>query len=110
MGLANRVQKLKYLSLIGALFLGVNEQSVLDHSWRYLDRYYPETSEYQKALERDAEMAFKNKRKTDVLAPVYMGAKSRYVYDQMYQLPKDPYLGQDIDHERDRNKNLFDFK
>ena len=97
MGTASRVQKLKWLSLLGAVAAGLYETSELDKAWRYLNRYYPETSEYQKTLEREAKMAFQNRERVDLDEDNIIGSRSKYLYDQMYHLPLNPTMNPDQD-------------
>ena len=52
-------------------------------------------------------MARDRKHKTDFETPTYLGAKKRYIYDQMYQLPKGPHHGPDEEHERENDRNDY---
>ena len=57
-GLYRKVRILKSLTLFGALGLGLKEKLSLEYQWQFYDRFYPEATELQKSLTRDA-MAFK---------------------------------------------------
>ena len=52
----NKIRQLKWASVMVATGLGLYHLFDLDKKWEYLDRFYPEKSEYQKNLAREAEM------------------------------------------------------
>ena len=56
--LYRKVRILKTLAFGGALFLGLQQKWDLEKKWTYLNRIYPEPTELQKTLYRDA-MIFK---------------------------------------------------
>lgn len=51
-----KVRVLKALTFGAALLLGVREKFELEKQWTYLNRFYPEPTELQKGLIRDAEL------------------------------------------------------
>ena len=56
--LYRKVRVLKALSFMGAVAFGMKEKLNLEYQWQYYDRVYPEATELQKTLTREA-MAFK---------------------------------------------------
>ncbi len=62
-GLVNNVEKialyrkvrvLKFVSFVAACALGMKEKLNLEYQWQFYDRFYPEATELQKTLTREA--------------------------------------------------------
>ena len=86
--LYRKVRILKSLTFVGALALGVNEKLNLEYQWQYYDRFYPEPTELQKTLTRDA-FAFKE---SQFVVPseeerTRLDLDTAKIYEQMYRLP-----------------------
>ena len=58
LALYRKVRILKFVSFFGAVGFGIKEKLNLEYQWQYYDRFYPEATELQKTLTREA-MAFK---------------------------------------------------
>ena len=86
--LYRRVRVLKTLAFGGALFLGLQQKWDLEKKWTYLNRVYPEPTELQKTLYRDAMMfkehAFEPK---PIEERIQIDADTTKVYEQLYRLP-----------------------
>lgn len=63
LALYKQVRAFKTLSLFGGLAFGFYELSILNHKWKYIDRFYPEPTQLQKTLEREAQQYKENKVK-----------------------------------------------
>ena len=85
--LYRKVRLLKAFSLLGALGLGFREKLRLEYVWQYYDRFYPEPTELQKTLTREA-LSFKEN--AYVAQPAEIGKidpETQKIYEQMYRLP-----------------------
>lgn len=80
----------KTITFAGALALGTYEMWSLRKQWTYYDRFYPEPTELQKTLLRDA-MMFKERTyqasSIDEKLLKVEDPEVRLIYSQMYQLP-----------------------
>ena len=56
LALYKKVRVLKTLTFFGALGLATREKLDLEYQWQFFDRLYPEATELQKSLYRDAMM------------------------------------------------------
>lgn len=56
-----QVRAFKTLSLAGGLLFGMYEWSTLQRKWKYIDRFYPEPTQLQKTLEKEALVYKENK-------------------------------------------------
>ena len=85
--LYRKVRVLKFLSLTGAIALGVREKLRLEYQWQYYDRFYPEATELQKSLTREA-MAFKEAQFTEATIEerTKLTSDQAKIYEQMYRL------------------------
>ena len=88
LALYRKVRVLKALTFVGALALGINDKINLEYQWQYYDRFYPEATELQKTLTRDA-LAFKE---SQFEAPseeerTRLDTDTAKIYEQMYRLP-----------------------
>jgi hypothetical protein len=63
LALYKQVRAFKTLSLIGGVAFSFYELSILNHKWKYIDRFYPEPTQLQKTLEREAQQFKENKVK-----------------------------------------------
>ncbi len=54
--LYRKVRAFKFVSLLGACVLGFREKLQLEYQWQYYNRFYPEPTELQKSLTREALM------------------------------------------------------
>ena len=83
------VKAVKWCMFVGALTFGFMEYHNLNQKWRFLNRYYPEATQYQRSLETEAQM-FKEQQLQEVPYKnvKYTGVVAGHLYDQMYQLPK----------------------
>ena len=89
-GLYNTVQKFKWIAFALTVSLGVHEYIQLGDKWRFINRAFPEATEYQKTLELEALMHKERRIEEEELRDgEFMDQETRHVYDQMYQLPKD---------------------
>ena len=88
LALYRKVRILKSLTFVGALALGVKEKLNLEYQWQYYDRFYPEPTELQKTLTRDA-FAFKESQ-YEVPSEeerTRIDQDTAKIYEQMYRLP-----------------------
>ena len=88
LALYRKVRVLKALTFVGALALGVNDKINLEYQWQYYDRFYPEATELQKTLTRDA-LAFKESQ-YEVPSEedrTKLDTDTAKIYEQMYRLP-----------------------
>ena len=56
LALYRKVRILKALTLFGAFGLGFREKLNLEYQWEYYNRFYPEPTELQKTLTREAQL------------------------------------------------------
>ena len=54
--LYRKVRILKAITFVSAFALSFNEKTVLEKQWTYYNRFYPEPTELQRGLARDAEL------------------------------------------------------
>ena len=88
--LYNRVRVLKTASLFGAVAFGSYETSKLNKQFTYYNRFYPEPTELQRTLARDAFIFRENpyqETSVEERALAVEDPKLRQVYSQMYALP-----------------------
>ena len=81
----NRIRQLKWLSALGATAFGLFHTFELDKRWEYLDRIYPEKTEYQKNLSREAELY---KLRGEQEEKKQFSTAETDVYKRMYSLGK----------------------
>lgn len=105
--LYKQVRMFKTVTFGGALAFGTYELIRMRKQWQYYDRFYPEPTELQKTLYRDAMIAREdNLRVASVeerLAELE-NPSTKQVYAQMYQLPPQRYP------DADDNPNAPDHK
>ncbi len=87
-----KVRALKFVSLLGACALGFREKLQLEYQWQYYNRFYPEPTELQKTLTREA-LSFKE---SQYQAPsqedrTRLDVDTAKIYEQMYRLPPQSY-------------------
>ena len=92
LALYKKVRILKSISLIGAFALGFREKLNLEYQWNYYNRFYPEPTELQKTLTREAQLfketAYQPRSVEDLTK---MDVDSQKIYEQMYRLPPQSY-------------------
>ena len=77
--------QLKWVTFVAALGLGVFEHFDLNKKWQYLNRFYPEATEFQKNLAREAELhKFRGMRPE--LSGKDLSLQEKMIYSQMYRL------------------------
>jgi hypothetical protein len=86
--LYRKVRVLKALTFAGALALGVQQKLHLEKYWTYLNRLYPEPTELQKSLYRDA-MLFKETgfEEPSIEERTQLDVDTVKIYEQLYRLP-----------------------
>ena len=86
--LYQKVRALKLLSFVGACALGFKEKLSLEYQWQFYDRFYPEATELQKTLTRDAQL-FKEQgfQEPSIEERRKMSLDQAKIYEQMYRLP-----------------------
>ena len=82
--LYRKVRVLKALSFMGAVAFGIKEKLNLEYQWQYYDRFYPEATELQKTLTREA-MAFKEGAFQAQMPQLDLDTER--IYESMYRLP-----------------------
>ncbi|CDW88129.1 UNKNOWN [Stylonychia lemnae] len=90
--LYRKVRHFKVLTLLGALSIGIYEKIKLERYWVYLNRFYPEPTQLQKSLYRDA-MMFKelNYQEKSLEDRQKLDSDTVKIYEQMYRLPPQLY-------------------
>jgi hypothetical protein len=95
-----RVRFFKSVAFTGAVAAATLEYLNMRKKWTYYNQFYPEATELQKTLHRDA-MMFKESnykpKTTDERAKLMQDAKTQQMYAQMYQLPMQRYAEPDDD-------------
>lgn len=95
-----QVRMLKFVTFAGAWALGTYELLQLKKKWTYYDHFYPEPTELQKTLMREAMMYKEQDHKVATVEErlaVLEDPKARQIYSQMYQLPPQRYAEPDDD-------------
>lgn len=89
---------LKFITIGASLAFAVNQKSDLEKQWTYLNRLYPEPTELQKTLYREAQ-TFKEIQwqQKSIQDRVSMDTETKKLYGQMYQLPPQRYPEADDD-------------
>lgn len=89
---------MKIATFAGALVFGYYELYKFDKYWTFLNRFYPEPTQLQKGLYRDA-LLFKerNFQPTSFEERTKIDASTAQVYEQMYRLPPQRYSDPDDD-------------
>jgi hypothetical protein len=107
--LYRKVRFFKTASLVGAFALGAYEMHKLQGKWTYYNRFYPEATELQKGLEREALM-FKETSYTEKTVAERMDATqstaSRQNYERFYSLGPQMFP----EGEQDQNFNAAEHK
>jgi hypothetical protein len=89
---------LKMLAFFGSIGMGSYEMILMRKQWTYYDRFYPEPTELQKTLFRDA-MMFKESMYSETSVQDKLlkleSPEVRQMYSQMYQLPPQRYSDPD---------------
>ena len=86
--LFQRVARLKWLSALAALSMGTYELFELDKKWLYIDRKYPEQTQYQRDLKKEVEMMkLRNKLSQGENESQVYKLQKLMNYKQMYMLP-----------------------
>ena len=92
LALYRKVRILKAISLIGAFAFGFREKLHLEYQWDYYNRFYPEPTELQRTLTREAmlfkENAYQPRSQEDLTK---IDVDSAKIYEQMYRLPPQRY-------------------
>ena len=85
-------------TLVGALTLGYYELYKFDKYMTFLNRFYPEPTQLQKGLFRDA-LLFKerNFQPKSFEERAKLDASTAQIYEQMYRLPPQKYPDPDDD-------------
>ena len=80
------------------MYLGLLQKWDLEKKWTYLNRVYPEPTELQKTLYRDA-MMFKEQKyqEKSIEERTKLDATTVKIYEQMYRLPAQNTLEPDED-------------
>jgi len=102
-----RVRLLKAATFFGALALSSYELMNMRKQWTYYDRFYPEATELQKTLSREAVMFKEHFYQTSSVEDKLRKLEDpsvRMIYSQMYQLPPQKYA------DPDNNVNAPDHK
>eukprot|EP00347_Sterkiella_histriomuscorum_P003921 403362425 len=96
--LYQKIKFLKVLTVVGAIGVGYYELHKFDKYWTFLNRFYPEPTQLQKGLYRDA-MLFKEKQYQPVPfeEKTKIDATTTQIYEQMYRLPPQRYVDPDDD-------------
>lgn len=86
--LYNKVRMLKAITFAGAVAISFFEKTQLEKQWTYLNRMYPEPTELQKTLYRDA-MMFKelDYKEKSVEERTQLDTETTKIYEQLYRLP-----------------------
>ena len=86
--LYRKVRIFKALTFVGAMGVGVYERAKLEKYWTFLNRFYPEPTELQKSLYRDA-MMFKelNYQEKSIEERLKLDMDTVKIYEQLYRLP-----------------------
>lgn len=86
--LYRKVRIFKALTFVGALGVGLYERGKIEKYWTYVNRFYPEPTELQKSLYRDA-MMFKEKnyQPKPVEEKLKLDTETVKIYEQLYRLP-----------------------
>ena len=89
---------LKFITFGASLAFAVNHKTNLEKQWTYLNRLYPEPTELQKTLLRDAQ-TFKEIQwqQKSIQDRVSMDTEAKKIYGQMYLLPPQRYPDADDD-------------
>ena len=98
LALYRKVRILKAITLMGAVALGFREKLNLEYQWQYYDRFYPEPTELQKSLTREALLFKENEfvpRSHEELTKI--DPESQKIYEQMYRLPPQRHADADED-------------
>ena len=85
--LYHKVRTFKLLTFVAAFALGFREKLNLEYQWQFYDRFYPEATELQKTLTREAQTF----RETAYEEPTIeerrkMTVEQQKLYEQMYRL------------------------
>ena len=92
LALYKKVRVLKAITLVGAFALGFREKLNLEYQWEYYNRFYPEPTELQKTLTREAQL-FKESgyqpRSQEDLTKINLDSEK--IYEQMYRLSPQSY-------------------
>jgi hypothetical protein len=97
-----QVRALKTLSLTGGMMFGLYEISLLKQKWKYIDRLYPEPTQLQKTLEKEALQYKENKYTVSSIAEKMLKLEDPNIqrkYSQFYQLAPQ----RNIDEENEFN-------
>ena len=87
LSLYRRVRVFKTAAFLGALAIATNDLIDVKKKWQYYDRFYPEMTELQKQLTREAQMFKENTWKAPTLEERFAkldDADTRMIYKQMY--------------------------
>ena len=106
-GLVNNVEKialyrkvrvLKFVSFVAACALGMKEKLNLEYQWQFYDRFYPEATELQKTLTREAQ-TFKEQdyQEPSIEERRKLTVDQAKIYEQMYRLPPQKFSDADED-------------
>ena len=91
LALYKKVRIFKFLTFVGALGLGINEKWNLEKQWQYINRFYPEPTELQKSLYKDAMMFKEINYEPKSSKDKKLDQKTKQLYTSMYQLPPQSY-------------------
>ena len=96
--LYRKVRSLKAATFLGAVAFGSYELLNMRKQWTYYDRFYPEPTELQKTLNREAMMFKEQNYQTSSVEDKLKKLEDpnlRLIYSQMYQLPPQKYADPD---------------
>lgn len=95
-----QIRMFKFVTFLGAAALGSYELIQLRKKWAYYDHFYPEPTELQKTLFREAMLFKEADHKVSSVQErmaVLEDPKARQIYSQMYSLPPQRYAEPDDD-------------
>ena len=86
--LYSKVRTFKLLTFVAAVALGFREKLALEYQWQFYDRFYPEATELQKTLTREAQIFGEAQyEEPTVEERRKMTVEQVKLYEQMYRLP-----------------------
>lgn len=97
----------KTISLAGGLLFGLYEWSNLQRKWKYIDRFYPEPTQLQKTLEKEALVYKENKYRMPSVEErmrLLENPSLTRQYSQFYQLAPQRHLDDYTDFNAPEHK------
>ena len=91
------IAKYKWFSFVGALTYGLWAHFRLYSKWDLINKEYPEPTQYQQTLKKEAQLfLLRNEKEKEYASKSEIGIFDKITYQQMYQL--EPHVG----HGKDR--------